>query len=336
MAEPEVLNGLALCAGAGGLELGVGLAEPGLRTVCYVEREAYAAACLVARMEDASLERAPVWDDLHTFDGRRWRGCVDIVTSGDPCQGNSVAGRRLGKDDERFLADQVLRIFQESGADRLFRENVPGNADGQIAAFVPALERMGCRVAVGIFSARGVGASHRRERLFILADRNGGFGDGSENEIRPRRETAGSGGGDVADRAGGGGRRLSARSRAEGQGTPDLDGRGPAMADADCGGSENVGSLPAQGRQPDASDGGIPIFPPGPGDLDGWAEVLEIAPHLEPAVRRMADGLAHRVDRLRLCGNGVVPLEAAYAYATLGALLAAAAGTGELVVRAAE
>jgi hypothetical protein len=50
-----------------------------------------------------------------------------------------------------------------------------------------------------------------------------------------------------------------------------------------------------------------PAWPPGPGDADGWARYLRCAPDLEPAVRRGADGLAHRVDRLRLCGNGVVP-----------------------------
>ena len=72
--RPDELFALSLCAGAGGLDLGVRITEPRARTVCYVEREAYAAACLVARMEDAALDRAPVWDDVATFDGRPWRG----------------------------------------------------------------------------------------------------------------------------------------------------------------------------------------------------------------------------------------------------------------------
>lgn len=157
------MNVLGLCAGAGGLELGIRIAVPGARGVAYVEREAHAAANLVARMEDGCLHHAPVWSDLATFDARGWRGVVDCVASGDPCQPNSVAGRGLGAADERFLIDQVLRIVAECGPDRLFRENVCGNADGQLGALVPALEGMGYRVAAGIFSAarpeRATGAS---------------------------------------------------------------------------------------------------------------------------------------------------------------------------------
>src|SRR5690554_5116869 len=92
-------NILSICAGVGGLELGIRIAEPGARGVAYVEREAAAAASLVASMEAGWFHPAPVWSDARTFDGRRWRGCVDIVTSGDPCQGNSVAGKRRGELD---------------------------------------------------------------------------------------------------------------------------------------------------------------------------------------------------------------------------------------------
>ena len=76
------LFGLSLCAGVGGLDLGLVLACPGYHTVGYVEREAFAAALLVARMDDAALDRAPVWDDVASFDGRPWRGGVDIVIAG--------------------------------------------------------------------------------------------------------------------------------------------------------------------------------------------------------------------------------------------------------------
>jgi hypothetical protein len=62
-----------------------------------------------------------------------------------------------------------------------------------------------------------------------------------------------------------------------------------------------------------------PAWPPGPGDADGWERFLRSAPDLEPAVRRGADGVAHKVDRLRLCGNGVVPLVAAHAFRILAA-----------------
>lgn len=196
-------NLMSLCAGVGGLELGVRIARPGARGVCYLEREVPAAARLVARMQDGSLHPAPIWSDLTTFDGLPWRGLVDCLTSGDPCQPNSVAGKGLGKDDDRWLLDHVFRIIDEVRPARVFRENVPGNADGQLAAIVPALEGMGYRVAAGIFSARGAGASHLRERLFIMADRNGEHGDGSGFERPGRGRQPSDGRGDVAHADGG-------------------------------------------------------------------------------------------------------------------------------------
>ena len=64
-----------------------------------------------------------------------------------------------------------------------------------------------------------------------------------------------------------------------------------------------------------------PLFPPGPGDVGGWQRVLaerpDLAPAVEPGLCRVADGLASRVDRLRMLGNGVVPIQAAYAIAIL-------------------
>lgn len=171
------LNVLGICAGVGGLELGLQLAHgylgKAVRGVCYVEREAAAAASLVASMEAGWLHPAPIWSDARTFGGTSWRGLVDIVTSGDPCQGNSVAGKRLGQLDDRWLLDRAIDIFDQTGADTFFRENVPGNADGQLAVAIPALERLGCRVAVGIFSSAETGNTMRRERLFILAKREG-------------------------------------------------------------------------------------------------------------------------------------------------------------------
>ncbi|HNS40238.1 MAG TPA: DNA cytosine methyltransferase, partial [Promineifilum sp.] len=93
------------------MELGIHLAlrhrgETG-RGICYVEREAAAAASLVASMEAGWFHPAPIWSDMRTFDGRRWRGYVDILASGDPCQENSNAGKRAGAKGKRFLAPEV-------------------------------------------------------------------------------------------------------------------------------------------------------------------------------------------------------------------------------------
>ncbi|NIU03711.1 MAG: DNA cytosine methyltransferase, partial [Gammaproteobacteria bacterium] len=86
------INLLSLCSGVGGLDLGVRLALPGSRVVGYVEREAYCAAVLLARMADKTLDAAPIWcGDLGEFDGGPWRGAVDGIVSGIPCQPHSVA-----------------------------------------------------------------------------------------------------------------------------------------------------------------------------------------------------------------------------------------------------
>jgi len=85
------MNELALFAGAGGGILGGHLL--GWRTVCAVEWEAYPASILCARQNDGLLPSFPIWDDVQTFDGKPWRGIVDVVSGGFPCQDISAAGR---------------------------------------------------------------------------------------------------------------------------------------------------------------------------------------------------------------------------------------------------
>ena len=72
------INMLSICTGGAGLDLGIELALPGARSVCLVEREAFAVAHLVAAMQQGLLDEAPVWSDARTFDGRAWRGAVDL------------------------------------------------------------------------------------------------------------------------------------------------------------------------------------------------------------------------------------------------------------------
>lgn len=182
-------NVMSLCAGVGGLELGIQLAlrlrGEEARGICYVERECAAAASLVASMEAGWFHPAPVCSDMLTFDARPWRGLVHILASGDPCQDNSVAGKRAGSGGSRFLAPEVCRLAAECRPDLIFRENVTGNADGQLEAIVPPLEGLGYRVAAGIFSSSQTGNTMQRERLFIMAEREGCqrcLGEGPERQ----------------------------------------------------------------------------------------------------------------------------------------------------------
>ena len=307
--------GLSLCSGAGGLDLGLAIAIPGYRAVGYVERETYAAATLVARMEDASLDCAPVWDDVATFDGRPWRGAVDIVTAGYPCQPFSVAGKRRGADDPRHLWPHVARIIGEVEPPFVFLENVAHHLRLGFPEVASGLVGMGYKLAAGLFTAAEVGAPHKRERLFILAIREGDeLADPARLLWHPLERWQPDG--DIETLANADGQRRLQAERGQPQ-----DGRSDAFGghvdDADGARSQGRGDEPCE----HASE--RPAWPPGPADAIGWERYLRCAPDLEPAVRRGADGLAHRVDRLRLCGNGVVPLVAAHALRTLAAELLA-------------
>lgn len=80
--DSRSLSVLSLCAGVGGLDLGIRMAQPNARTVCFVEIEAFACEILATRMEDKTMDEAPIWTDLRTFDGKPWRGLVDCITAG--------------------------------------------------------------------------------------------------------------------------------------------------------------------------------------------------------------------------------------------------------------
>lgn len=159
---------LSLCAGVGMHDLGLGAAFS-TRTVCYVEREAFAASQLVGLMEAGVLDQAPVWSDLTTFDARAWRGCVDGIVAGFPCQPWSAAGKREGTEDERWLWPAIARIVREIESPLCFLENVPGLVSGGgLEHVLFDLARCGLDAQWCHLSAAAVGASHERNRVWIL------------------------------------------------------------------------------------------------------------------------------------------------------------------------
>lgn len=162
------MNELALFTGAGGGVLGSQLL--GWRVVCGVEFDPYCREVLLRRQEDGFIEPFPVWDDVRTFDGTAWRGKVDIVTGGFPCQPFSVAGKRKGKDDERNLWPDTCRIIREVGPAVLLLENVPG-IRRYLSVVVRDLRRIGYLVSEPIvISAAEMGAGHIRKRFWVFAD----------------------------------------------------------------------------------------------------------------------------------------------------------------------
>lgn len=162
-------NVLSLCSGGGGLDLGFRLAVPYSRTVCYVENEVTACGVLAARMEEGKLDDAPIWTDLRSFDGAAWRGVVDCIIGGYPCQPFSNAGKRLGAADPRHLWPSVSTIVRDVQPEWCFFENVGAHLRLGFPEVARDLHEMGYQVAAGLFTAEEVGAPHKRERLFILA-----------------------------------------------------------------------------------------------------------------------------------------------------------------------
>lgn len=157
------LHTIEICAGVGMLGEGLraGLAYMGIphRTVCYIEREAYAASVLATRMEEGSLDGAPIWPDLLTFDGAAWRGSVDCIAAGFPCQDLSLAGRRAGLDGARSgLFFDICDIADACGARYLFLENVAGIASATASVVDEAegaLEERAAARVLGELADRG-------------------------------------------------------------------------------------------------------------------------------------------------------------------------------------
>ena len=178
------LNYISLYSGGGGLDLAFKLANPGARAICYVEREASSIAVLADHMQTGQLDDAPIFADSGTFDGKPWRGKVDWLIGGFPCQPASVAGRRSGQDDERWLFPHIRRIMSETHPQGVFLENVRGllsvnNGDG-FEEILRDLASLGYNVEWGVLKASDVGASHRRERVFIYAEMADPRHDGQE------------------------------------------------------------------------------------------------------------------------------------------------------------
>lgn len=192
MDTTKAITHIGLCAGYGGIELGLQRAIPNLRSIALCEVEAFAIANLVAKMEAGCVELAPIWPNLKTFPWESFRGCVDILTGGYPCQPFSAAGKRQGADDPRHLWPYIARGIRILQPRLCFFENVEGHISLGLSDVIEDLAGMGYRTTWGIFSAEECGAPHRRKRVFILAHRVGagweGFtggmdvcGDGSES-----------------------------------------------------------------------------------------------------------------------------------------------------------
>jgi len=271
------MNELALFAGAGGGILGGHLL--GWRTVCAVEWEPYAACVLAARQNDGILQDFPIWDDVQTFDGKTWAGRIDVVSGGFPCQDISAAGRGAGIEGTRSgMWFHMARIIGEVRPRYVYVENSPVLTSRGLHRVLGDLAALGFDARWGVVSAANVGAPHKRDRIWILA--NSTSSRGHEGRLQISRSD-----------------QCSFESR------PSIElvqpsGSSAFMADPNstqCQGNKRAEREPAQYSDTCGA---------------GWWDV-------EPDVGRVAHGVAARVDRLKAIGNGQVPAVAATAWRLL-------------------
>lgn len=167
------MNELALFAGAGGGILGGHLL--GWRTVCAVEYEQYPASVLVQRQNDGILPPFPIWNDVRTFDGKPWRGLVDVVSGGFPCQDISSARTNNGGKGEGIngsksgLWSEFARIVGEVRPPWILVENSAHLRTKGLGRVLKDLACLGYDAAWGVLSAEDCGANHERKRMWIVA-----------------------------------------------------------------------------------------------------------------------------------------------------------------------
>lgn len=304
------MNELALFAGAGGGILGGKII--GWTTVCAVERDAYAAAVLAQRQNDGYLQPFPIWSDVQTFDGRPWRGVVDVISGGFPCQDISTAGKGEGISGKRSgLWKEFSRIIGEIMPKYVYVENSPALTSRGLGVVLSELAKMGYDAEWGVLGADDAGALHVRKRIWIVAYSNSvrqqqptlprekiGPWTSNSSEVIPNASI---------ERCNKG--RLSQR-KGQKQSFPSICGEDVPHT------SRRRLQRPREFIKPMHSKADknreASKF-----KYDGFGR--EWQP--EPRLGRVANGVANRVDRVKAIGNGQVPRVAAMAFTYLNKMV---------------
>ena len=346
--QQGALRELALFAGAGGGILGGHLL--GWKTVCAVEWEPYPACVLAARQNDGILPPFPIWDDVQTFDGKPWRGLVDVVSGGFPCQDISAAGKGAGITGERSgMWKEFARIIGEVRPRFVFVENSPMLTLRGLGVVLGDLSSMGFDAEWGVISAGDCGAPHERQRIWIVAYANNaeqqarsGYGMGEKEqagsssrsccykdlahanlqhgEWRPESLESISTSGKAWAELGGCNNNVAHANSPQCEGSSISSGIPPQNANiSGYGGNAEVSNTTSerQQRQGQSWFGSDPAEAR-EGETDhAFAKRVGHIWGIESPVGRVAHGVAARVDRLKAIGNGQVPSVAATAFKIL-------------------
>lgn len=292
-----MLTHLSLFSGIGGLDLAAEWA--GFTTVGQCEWADYPTKILEKHWPDV-----PRWRDIRTLTGesfyeRTGLRTVDVVSGGFPCQPFSVAGKRGGQDDDRYLWPEMLRVIREIQSTFVIGENVPGIVNLALDTVLSDLENEGYATQAFVIPACGVDAPHKRERVCILA-----YAIGGGSAMRRHRKLQNAQG-DAGSRIDYGGRTaatIAGERRENESGIAGMDdGLRTAIYEADTNtdfkrisGSCNEQNFPVGGVQTQALRT--------PGTHSPWEDWPD-----EPGIPRVVNGIPHRVDRIKCLGNAVVP-----------------------------
>ena len=255
---------LDLFSGIGGFALAA--KWNGYRTVGFCDNEPYAQAVLKKHWPEV-----PCHKDIREVRGELYAG-VTLLTGGFLCQPFSVAGKQRGKDDNRYLWPEMLRVIQEAKPAWIIGENVAGIVNLALDQVCADLEGQGYEVEPIIIPACGVDAPHRRNRVWIIA-RNMAYSDSRRLEGTVEK------GWDCWNV------KWSCSSNGE-------EALADTVSERGCGWNsegeyaEDVGESSRHSR--DNSRG-----------VETWIA--------EPSVGRVAHGIPNRVDRIKGLGNAIVP-----------------------------